>query len=77
MKNLLVYVALLLTTSFAESDFRCFTNHWVRGTGRYSLEGEYSSYWGSYAHAGEYVLFQFHGRGKVYWFHAEECEPLN
>ena len=69
---------LLATVAFTQAaNFKCLSKRgWGYGTGRYSQQGEYSSYWQTYAQAGEYILFQYNGYGKVYWFRADKCEEI-
>ena len=73
MKKIVWMILLVAICSFA-TDFKCLSrNGWGTGTGRYNFEGEYSSYWNEYAPANKYVLFQYNGYGKVYWFLADKC----
>lgn len=72
-----ITILLLVATSFA-TNFQCLSNRgWGTGTGRYNYDGEYSSYWREYAPANKYVLFQYNGYGKVYWFRVNKCVELN
>jgi hypothetical protein len=43
------------------------------GSGRLSLENEYSAFLRRSVRAGEFVVFQYAGRGKEYWFIATNC----
>lgn len=43
------------------------------GSGRLSLENEYSAFLKRSVRAGEFVVFQYAGRGKEYWFIASNC----
>ena len=74
-----IIIALLIVAStVSATNFKCLSrNGWGYGNGRYSNEGEYSYYWRSYAKNGEYVLFQYDGYGKVYWFKSDKCIELN
>lgn len=46
------------------------------GIGRLSLESEYSSFLRRSVRAGEFVIFQYAGRGKEYWFTASNCVKI-
>ena len=43
------------------------------GMGRLSRDGEYSSFLKKTVQAGEFVIFRYDGRGKEYWFKAQNC----
>jgi len=43
------------------------------GTGRLSLENEYSPFLKKHVRAGEFVIFRYENRGKEYWFKASNC----
>jgi len=46
------------------------------GTGRLTREGEYSPFFRTIVHADEFVIFQYHGSTKEYWFKSSKCQRL-
>ena len=76
MKHL-ISIFLLFVSIASATQFKCLSEHgWGYGTGRYSYQGEYSYYWRAYANENEFVLFQYNGYGKVYWFKSNKCIEL-
>ncbi len=83
---LIVVTGLLLnaTTTWANDNakavigYECTNNSGKAGsgTGRLSLENEYSSFLKKYAKAGEYVIFRYNNRGKEYWFNSSNCSKI-
>lgn len=70
----LISILLLVASIASATQFKCLSKRgWGYGTGRYSYQGEYSSYWGVYAEEKEFILFQYDGYGKVYWFRTNKC----
>lgn len=77
MKMKILILLVLFAGTLYAYDFRCLSrNGWAPGYGRYSYEGEWVDYFGVRAKAGEYVLFQYPGHGKRYWFPAYNCVKL-
>lgn len=73
LKKILILLTLFIVCAFS-ANFKCNgRTGWAYGTGRYNYQGEYSSYWNTYANAGEFVLFQYHNKSKIYWFKADKC----
>lgn len=76
MKHL-ISIFLLFVSIASATQFKCLSKRgWGYGTGRYSYHGEYSYYWRVYANENEFVLFQYNGYGKVYWFKSNKCIEL-
>jgi hypothetical protein len=46
------------------------------GTGRPTREGEYSAFLKKNVHANEFVIFQYQGSTKEYWFKRSNCQRL-
>lgn len=46
------------------------------GTGRPTREGEYSAFLRKNVHADEFVIFQYQGSTKEYWFKRSNCQRL-
>jgi hypothetical protein len=46
------------------------------GIGRTSRDSEYSAFLGRTVHAGEFVIFQYAGSAKEYWFKNSNCQRL-
>jgi len=77
MKNIILCIIILLSSSYS-FNFKCKSRYgWSFGYGRYSKQNEYSSYWNVYMNEKEYVLFQYPGKEKVYTFKVKNCIELN
>lgn len=46
------------------------------GTGRPSLENEYSSFLKKFAREGEYVIFRYENEATEYWFKSPNCSKM-
>lgn len=84
LRTVLLILLLQTSAAFAKQPneprfaFKCVSAAGKTGVGigRLSLESEYSSFLRRSVRAGEFVIFQYGGRGKEYWFSASNCVKI-